>query len=430
MTDNDDDTFAQEALDFHARGRAGKLEIAATKSLSGQRDLSLAYSPGVAAPCLAIEENPEKAYDYTAKGNSVAVVTNGTAVLGLGNIGALASKPVMEGKAVLFKRFADIDGFDIEVNTTDTARFIDTVESIACGFGGINLEDIKAPECFVIEKELKERLDIPVLHDDQHGTAIIAAAGLLNAIDLTGKKIDEITIVVSGAGAAAIACIELMKALGVAEDRVILTDSEGVVYTGREKRMNEWKVRHAVKTQMRSLDEAIRGADMFLGLSVGGILTAPMMATMAPNPIVFAMSNPHPEIMPDLAREINPEVIIATGRSDFPNQINNVLVFPYIFRGALDVRACRISENMKIAAAKSIAALARKPISDNLIEGYNNTDLHYGRDYIIPTPFDPRLVSEVSSAVAAAAMADGVAGKAISDMESYRRHLGEKIAQS
>ena len=417
----------QEALAFHAKGRPGKLEITATKPLMSQHDLSLAYSPGVAAPCLAIEANPDTAYDYTAKGNVIAVISNGTAVLGLGDIGAAASKPVMEGKAVLFKKFADIDGLDLEVDTKDTEKFVEAVAMLAPSFGGINLEDIKSPECFIIEQQLRERLEIPVFHDDQHGTAIIAAAGLINALHLTGRDISDIRVVSNGAGAASIACVELFKSMGVPHENIILVDRSGVIYQGREASMNQWKSAHAVKTDARTLEDALVGADVFLGLSVAGAVTPKMVETMAERPIIFAMANPVPEIMPEDAKKVRPDAIIATGRSDYPNQVNNVLGFPYIFRGALDVRASKINEEMKIAAAEAIAMLAREDVPDAVAEAYGGQVLQYGEDYIIPAPFDPRLISAVSSAVAAAAMESGVARKPIEDLEQYRRDLSARL---
>ena len=417
----------QEALAFHANGRPGKLEITATKPLMSQHDLSLAYSPGVAAPCLAIEADPDTAYDYTAKGNVIAVISNGTAVLGLGDIGAAASKPVMEGKAVLFKKFADIDGFDLEVDTKDTEKFVEAVAMLAPSFGGINLEDIKSPECFIIEQQLRERLEIPVFHDDQHGTAIIAAAGLINALHLTGRDISDIRVVSNGAGAASIACVELFKSMGVPHENIILVDRSGVIYQGREASMNQWKSAHAVKTDARTLEDALVGADVFLGLSVAGAVTPKMVETMAERPIIFAMANPVPEIMPEDAKKVRPDAIIATGRSDYPNQVNNVLGFPYIFRGALDVRASKINEEMKIAAAEAIAMLAREDVPDAVAEAYGGQVLQYGEDYIIPAPFDPRLISAVSSAVAAAAMDSGVARKPIEDLERYRRDLSARL---
>ena len=420
-------SLKQDALNFHATGRPGKLEITPTKPLTTQRDLSLAYSPGVAEPCLAIKVSPDKAYDYTAKGNLVAVISNGTAVLGLGNIGAGASKPVMEGKAVLFKKFADIDGVDLELDTEDVDRFVDAVSLLGPSFGGINLEDIKSPECFIIEQRLREVMDIPVFHDDQHGTAIIAAAGLINALHLTGRDIRDIKVVSSGAGAASIACVELIKAMGVKHENVLMCDRSGVVYQGRENGMNQWKSAHAVKTDARTLADALKGADVFLGLSAAKAMSTDMLKSMADRPIVFAMANPEPEIMPDAAKKARPDAIIATGRSDYPNQVNNVLGFPYIFRGALDVRATAINEEMKIAAAHAIAMLAREDVPDEVTDAYAGESMRYGEDYIIPAPFDPRLISAVSSAVAQAAMTSGVAKKPIDDLESYRRDLSARL---
>ncbi|MGB1469511.1 MAG: NADP-dependent malic enzyme, partial [Candidatus Puniceispirillaceae bacterium] len=420
-------SLKQDALNFHATGRPGKLEITPTKPLTTQRDLSLAYSPGVAEPCLAIKASPDKAYDYTAKGNLVAVISNGTAVLGLGNIGAGASKPVMEGKAVLFKKFADIDGVDLELSTEDVDRFVDAVSLLGPSFGGINLEDIKSPECFIIEQRLREVMDIPVFHDDQHGTAIIAAAGLINALHLTGRDVRDIKVVSSGAGAASIACVELIKAMGVKHENVLMCDRSGVVYQGRENGMNQWKSAHAVKTDARNLADALKGADVFLGLSAAKAMSTDMLKSMADRPIVFAMANPEPEIMPDAAKKARPDAIIATGRSDYPNQVNNVLGFPYIFRGALDVRATAINEEMKIAAAHAIAMLAREDVPDEVTDAYAGESMRYGEDYIIPAPFDPRLISAVSSAVAQAAMTSGVAKKPIDDLESYRRDLSARL---
>ena len=420
-------SLKQDALNFHATGRPGKLEITPTKPLTTQRDLSLAYSPGVAEPCLAIKASPDKAYDYTAKGNLVAVISNGTAVLGLGNIGAGASKPVMEGKAVLFKKFADIDGVDLELDTEDVDRFVDAVSLLGPSFGGINLEDIKSPECFIIEQRLREVMDIPVFHDDQHGTAIIAAAGLINALHLTGRDIRDIKVVSNGAGAASIACVELIKAMGVKHENVLMCDRSGVVYQGRENGMNQWKSAHAVKTDARNLADALKGADVFLGLSAAKAMSTDMLKSMADRPIVFAMANPEPEIMPDAAKKARPDAIIATGRSDYPNQVNNVLGFPYIFRGALDVRATAINEEMKIAAAHAIAMLAREDVPDEVTDAYAGESMRYGEDYIIPAPFDPRLISAVSSAVAQAAMTSGVAKKPIDDLESYRRDLSARL---
>ncbi len=417
----------EDALQFHTQGRPGKIEITPTKPLTTQRDLSLAYSPGVAVPCLRIAENPAAAYDYTARGNMVAVISNGTAVLGLGNIGALASKPVMEGKAVLFKRFADVDSIDLELSTEDVDEFVNCVRFLGPSFGGINLEDIKAPECFIIEQRLREVMDIPVFHDDQHGTAIIAAAGLINALHLTNRKLEETKIVVNGAGAAAIACLELVKAMGIRSDNVIMCDSKGVIYQGREEGMNQWKSAHATKTDARSLKEAMEGADVVLGLSVKGAFTPEMVKSMAPNPIIFAMANPDPEITPAEASSVRDDVIMATGRSDFPNQVNNVLGFPYIFRGALDVRASTINDEMKIAAARAIAELAREDVPDEVAAAYGGQKMQYGPDYIIPVPFDPRLIVAVPEAVAKAAMDSGVATKPIEDIEAYRHELRSRL---
>ena len=423
MSDSDVPFTAREALQFHAQGRPGKIEIIASKPMATQRDLSLAYSPGVAVPVQAIADDPATAYDYTAKGNLVAVISNGTAILGMGNLGALASKPVMEGKAVLFKRFADVDSIDIEVKTEDVDRFIDCVELLEPSFGGINLEDIKAPECFIIEQTLRERMNIPVFHDDQHGTAIISAAGLINACLLTGRKIEDVKVVCNGAGAAAIACTELIKAMGVRHDNVIMCDSKGVIYQGRTEGMDQWKSAHAVPTQCRTLAEAMKGADVFLGLSVAGAVSKDMVKSMADQPIIFAMANPDPEIIPPDAMEARPDAIVATGRSDYPNQVNNVLGFPFIFRGALDVRATTINEEMKIAAANAIAELARETVHEDVAAAYGGATQSFGRDYIIPAPFDPRLIEVVSSAVAKAAMDTGVAQKPIADMDAYRASL-------
>jgi malate dehydrogenase (oxaloacetate-decarboxylating)(NADP+) len=417
----------REALFFHSTGRPGKIEIIASKPMATQRDLSLAYSPGVAVPVRAIAEDPATAYDYTAKGNLVAVITNGTAILGLGNLGALASKPVMEGKAVLFKRFADVDSIDIELDTEDPEAFINAVALMEPTFGGINLEDIKAPECFIIEQALKEKMNIPVMHDDQHGTAIIAAAGLINAAFLTGRAMKDMVVVVNGAGAAAIACTELIKAVGVPHDQVLLCDSKGVVYQGRTEGMNQWKSAHAAKTDKRTLADAMNGADVFLGLSVKGALTPEMVTTMAPHPIIFAMANPDPEITPPDAKAVRPDAIVATGRSDYPNQVNNVLGFPFIFRGALDVRATGINQEMKIAAAQALAELARQQVPEEVAAAYGGTAPTFGRDYIIPAPFDPRLMEIVPSAVAQAAMDTGVARKPILDMAEYRQSLKARL---
>ena len=415
-----------EALEYHSRGRPGKIEIIASKPMATQRDLSLAYSPGVAVPVLAIAENPGLAYDYTAKGNLVAVISNGTAILGLGNLGALAAKPVMEGKAVLFKRFADVDSIDIEVATEDAQRFIDCVELLEPSFGGINLEDIAAPDCFVIEQTLRERMNIPVFHDDQHGTAIITAAGLINACHLTNRKMGDIRVVVNGAGAAAIACTELIKAMGVRGDNVIMCDRKGVIHKERTD-LDQWKSAHAVDTDRRTLAEAVVGADVFLGLSAANVMSGEMVKSMTDEPIIFAMANPDPEISPPEAREASPNAIIATGRSDFPNQVNNVLGFPFIFRGALDVRATRINEEMKIAAAQALAALAREPVPEEVAAAYGGYSHSFGRDYIIPAPFDPRLMEVVASAVAEAAMKSGCAQKPIEDMDVYRQALRARL---
>jgi malate dehydrogenase (oxaloacetate-decarboxylating)(NADP+) len=416
-----------EALRFHADGKPGQIEIAPTKPLITQRDLSLAYSPGVAAPCLAIAEDPDTAYDYTAKGNLVAVISNGTAVLGLGDLGALGSKPVMEGKAVLFKRFADVDGIDLEVDTRDVDEFIASVRYLGPSFGGINLEDIKAPECFIIEHRLRELMPIPVFHDDQHGTAIIALAGLINAIDLTGRDIAKTRMVVNGAGAAGIACVELAKSFGLPHNNVILCDSKGVIYQGREEGMNQWKSGHAVQTDLRTLEEAMAGSDVFFGVSVKGAVTEKMVESMAANPIIFAMANPDPEITPEEVAAIRSDAIMATGRSDYANQVNNVLGFPYIFRGALDVRASAINDEMKIAAARALADLARQDVPDEVAAAYQGERLVYGPNYIIPVPFDPRLISEIPCAVAQAAMDTGVAGRPIFDMDDYRNRLRARL---
>ncbi|GGB17182.1 malic protein NAD-binding protein [Sphingomonas metalli] len=415
----------REALLFHSEGRPGKIEIVASKPMATQRDLALAYSPGVAVPVQAIADDPATAYDYTTKGNLVAVISNGTAILGMGNLGALASKPVMEGKAVLFKRFADVDSIDLELKTEDVNRFIDAVELLEPSFGGINLEDIKAPECFIIEQTLRERMNIPVFHDDQHGTAIICAAGLINACLLTGRSLGDIKVVVNGAGAAAIACTELMKAMGVRHDNVIMCDRTGVIYQGRDN-VNQWQSAHAVATERRSLTEALHGADVFLGLSAAGALKPEMVTDMAPKPIIFAMANPEPEIRPELAKAARPDAIVATGRSDYPNQVNNVLGFPFIFRGALDVRATGINDEMKIAAARAIAELARERVPEEVAIAYG-TRHSFGPDYIIPAPFDPRLMEVVPAAVAKAAMDSGVATKPILDMEGYRQSLRARL---
>ncbi|WP_226017683.1 NADP-dependent malic enzyme [Novosphingobium sp. FKTRR1] len=416
----------REALFYHNTIRPGKIEIIASKPMATQRDLSLAYSPGVAVPVRAIADDPATAYDYTAKGNLVAVISNGTAILGMGNLGALASKPVMEGKAVLFKRFADVDSIDIELATEDPDAFIEAVALMEPSFGGINLEDIKAPECFIIEQALRERLKIPVMHDDQHGTAIISAAGLLNACFLTGRELKDVKVVVNGAGAAAIACTALIKAMGVAHQNVIMCDRSGVIYRGRETGMDQWKSAHAVDTPARSLEEALKGADIFLGLSAAGALKPEWVMEMAPQPIIFAMANPDPEITPPEAKAARPDCIVATGRSDYPNQVNNVLGFPFIFRGALDVRATAINEEMKIAAARAIAELARESVPEEVAAAYGQNHA-FGLDYIIPAPFDPRLMEVVSSAVAKAAMDSGVAQKPIEDFDAYRNTLKARL---
>src|SRR5665213_1441202 len=417
----------EEALLFHSSGRPGKLSIAPHKPLITQRDLSLAYSPGVAFPCLHIQRDPATAFDYTSKGNFVAVVSNGTAVLGLGDLGALAAKPVMEGKAALFKRFADIDSIDLEIDTKDVDEFVNCVRFLHPSFGGINLEDIRAPECFVIEERLRELLDIPVFHDDQHGTAIIATAGLINALHLTKRELRDIKMVVNGAGAASIACVELLKTMGLPGGNVVLCDTNGVVYRGRTDGMNQWKSAHAVETSARTLAEAMEGADVFYGLSAAGAVTQDMVRAMAAKPIIFAMANPDPEITPEDARAVRSDAIIATGRSDYPNQVNNVLGFPYIFRGALDVRASQINDAMKIAAAEALARLAREDVPDEVAAAYAGQRLRYGPDYIIPAPFDPRLIWAVPSAVAQAAMDSGVARKPILDMAAYKRTLRARL---
>jgi malate dehydrogenase (oxaloacetate-decarboxylating)(NADP+) len=417
----------REALFYHSTGRPGKIEIVASKPMATQRDLSLAYSPGVAVPVRAIAEDPALAYDYTAKGNLVAVISNGTAILGLGNLGALASKPVMEGKAVLFKRFADVDSIDIELDTEDPEAFINAVALMEPSFGGINLEDIKAPECFIIEQALKERMKIPVMHDDQHGTAIISAAGLINACEITGRKLADVKVVVNGAGAAAIACTSLIKSMGISPANVIMCDRKGVIYQGRLEGMDQWKSAHAAITDARTLEEALIGADIFLGLSAAGALRPEMIEKMAARPIIFAMANPDPEITPPEAKAVRPDCIIATGRSDYPNQVNNVLGFPFIFRGALDVRATTINEEMKIAAAYAIAELAREAVPEEVAAAYGGQLASFGQDYIIPAPFDPRLMEVVPAAVAKAAMASGVATKPILDMDEYRTSLRARL---
>ena len=428
MTDTEKRTFTdEEALAFHKYPTPGKVSVTPTKPMETQRDLSLAYSPGVAVPVRAIAADPDTAYDYTSKGNLVAVISNGTAILGLGDLGALASKPVMEGKAVLFKRFADVDSIDIEVTSKDPDEIITVVKNIGATFGGINLEDIKSPECFRIETELQELLDIPVFHDDQHGTAIISAAGLINACHITGRELKDVKLVLCGVGAAGIASLELMKAMGVRHDNCIAVDTTGVIYRGRTNGMNQWKSAHAVDTSARTLAEAMVGADVFIGLSSKGVLTTEMVASMAPNPIIFAMANPDPEITPEEARAVRPDVIVATGRSDYPNQVNNVLGFPYIFRGALDVRARQVNHEMKIACANALAQLAREDVPDEVAAAYTGSALKFGPEYIIPSPFDPRLISYIPPFVAQAAMDTGVARRPIKDMEAYRASLAQRL---
>ncbi|MEC8579172.1 MAG: NADP-dependent malic enzyme [Pseudomonadota bacterium] len=416
----------EEALNFHLEPTPGKWEVQATVPMTTQRDLSLAYSPGVAVPCEEIAQNPELAYDYTNKGNLVAVISNGTAVLGLGNLGALGGKPVMEGKSVLFKRFADVNSIDIELDTEDPDEFCKAVKLMGPTFGGINLEDIKAPECFIIEQRLKEEMDIPVFHDDQHGTAVICAAGLLNALHISGKKIEDVKIVLNGAGAAGIACIELLKSMGARHDNCIVCDTKGVIYQGRTEGMNQWKSAHAITTELRTLEDAMKGADVFLGVSVKGAVTQAMVEAMAPNPVIFAMANPDPEITPEEAHEVRPDAIVATGRSDYPNQVNNVLGFPYLFRGALDIHARAINDEMKIACAHALAQLAREDVPDEVAVAYGKT-LKFGRDYIIPTPFDPRLIYRIPPAVAKAGMDTGAARRPIIDMDAYELNLKTRL---
>ncbi len=416
-----------EALAFHKNGKPGKVSVAPTKPLITQRDLSLAYSPGVAAPCREIYKNPETAYDYTAKGNTVAVISNGTAVLGLGNLGALASKPVMEGKAVLFKRFADIDAIDLEVDTESPDEFINCIKFLGKSWGGINLEDIKAPECFIIEEKLRELMEIPVFHDDQHGTAIITLAALINAAYLTDRDFKDIKVVVNGAGAAGIACLELIKNYGVPHQNITLCDTKGVVYKGRTDNMNKWKEAHAIETELRTLAEALKGADVFLGLSTKGAITQEMVVSMAEQPIIFAMANPDPEINPNEVKQVRADAIIATGRSDFPNQVNNVMGFPYIFRGTLDVQARTINDEMKIAAAEALAMLARETVPDAVSRSYNGKKMLFGKEYIIPVPFDNRLITTIPIAVAKAAIKSGVARKVITDFEEYKSQLGSRL---
>ena len=416
----------EDALQFHMQPSPGKWEIQATVPMTTQRDLSLAYSPGVAIPCEEIAADPALAYDYTNKGNLVAVISNGTAVLGLGNLGALGSKPVMEGKSVLFKRFADVNSIDIELDTEDPEEFIKAVRLMGPTFGGINLEDIKAPECFIIEQTLKEQMDIPVFHDDQHGTAVICAAGLLNALHLSGKKIEDVKIVLNGAGAAGIACLELLKAMGAKHDNCIMCDTKGVIYQGRTEGMNQWKSAHAANTAARTLDDAMKGCDVFLGVSAKGAVTQEMVSNMAENPVIFAMANPDPEITPEDAHAVREDAIVATGRSDYPNQVNNVLGFPYLFRGALDIHARAINDEMKIACAEALAALAREDVPDEVALAYGKK-LTFGRDYIIPTPFDPRLIHRIPTAVAQAGMKTGVARRPIIDMDAYELSLKSRM---
>ena len=416
----------EQALRFHAEPTPGKISMAPTKPMATQRDLSLAYSPGVAIPVEEIARDPDLAYEYTSKGNMVAVISNGTAILGLGNLGAMASKPVMEGKSVLFKRFADIDSFDIEVEEEDAQAFIECVRRIGNSFGGINLEDIGSPECFIIEQELRDLIDVPVFHDDQHGTAIIATAGLINACDLTGRKFEDLKLVLSGAGAAGLSVLNLVKSLGVRDENCIVVDSKGVIYQGRQEYMDQWKAPHAVATDKRTLAEAMVGADVFFGLSVAGIVSGDMVASMAPNPIIFAMANPDPEILPDDIKAVRSDAIIATGRSDYPNQVNNVLGFPYIFRGALDVRARNVNDEMKLACAHALADLARQDVPEEVAAAYHGNRPKYGPDYIIPAPFDPRLISEIPPYVAQAAMDTGQARMPIADMDAYRKSLAQR----
>ena len=416
----------KEALDFHIKGKSGKIEVNSSKPLTTKRDLSLAYSPGVAAPVKEIAENPDLAYDYTSKGNLVAVISNGSAILGLGNLGALASKPVMEGKAVLFKRFADIDSIDIEINNNNPDSIIETIKNIGGTFGGINLEDIAAPDCFIIEQKLKELLDIPIFHDDQHGTAIITTAALINALDISKKEIQKVKVVVNGAGASAQACANLFKSSGVKNENIIMCDSKGVIYKGR-KNIDQFKSAHAVETDLRTLDQAMKGADVFLGLSAKDVVSKEMVKSMSKNPIIFACANPDPEIKPELIQETRSDAIVATGRSDYPNQVNNLIGFPYIFRGALDVRAKEINEDMKVAAAKAIALLARENVPDEVVSAYGGDRPRYGKDYIIPSTFDPRLISVIPAAVAEAAMRSGVARKKIEDLEVYKDQLTNRL---
>ena len=419
----------KEALDFHIKGKSGKIEINSSKPLTTKRDLSLAYSPGVAAPVKEIAKNPNSVYDYTSKGNLVAVISNGSAILGLGNLGSLASKPVMEGKSVLFKRFADIDSIDIEVNSNNTNSIIETIKNISGTFGGINLEDIAAPDCFIIEQKLKEVLDIPIFHDDQHGTAIITTAALINALDVSKKKINNVKVVVNGAGASAQACTNLFKSSGVKSENIIMCDSKGVIYKGR-KNIDQFKSAFAVSTKLRTLEEAMKNADVFLGLSAKDVVSKDMVKSMAKNPIIFACANPDPEIKPEIIEDVRSDAIIATGRSDYPNQVNNLIGFPYIFRGALDVRAREINEEMKVAAAKAIALLAREDVPDEVVSAYGGDRPKYGKNYIIPSTFDPRLISVIPSAVAKAAIKSGVARKEIKDFDSYKDELTNRLDPS
>ncbi|HZC17524.1 MAG TPA: phosphate acyltransferase, partial [Caulobacteraceae bacterium] len=431
MSDSEKRTFTdEEALAFHREPTPGKIAVIATKPMDTERDLSLAYSPGVAVPVRAIADNPDLAYEYTSKGNLVAVISNGTAILGLGDLGALASKPVMEGKAVLFKRFADVDSIDVEVASRDPDEIITVVKNIGLTYGGINLEDIKSPECFRIETELQELLDIPVFHDDQHGTAVISAAGLINACHITGRELKDIKLVLNGAGAAGIASLDLVKAMGVRAENCIAVDTKGVIYQGRTESMNQWKSAHAVDTDKRTLAEAMIGADVFFGLSVKGAVTQAMIKTMAPRPIIFAMANPDPEITPEEVLAVRSDAIIATGRSDYPNQVNNVLGFPYIFRGALDVRARRVNHEMKIACAHALAELAREDVPDEVAAAYHGRALKFGPEYIIPAPFDPRLIWYVPPFIAQAAMDSGVARRPIEDMDAYRAGLAQRLDPS
>ena len=419
-----------EALEFHCRRKPGKVSLLPTKPLMTQSDLSLAYSPGVAAPCMKITEDPDSIYEYTAKGNYVAVISNGTAVLGLGDIGPAASKPVMEGKAVLFKRFADIDAVDIEVATKDVDEFVNAVKHLGHSWGGINLEDIRAPECFDIERRLGELMDIPVFHDDQHGTAIIVLAGIINALDITGRNFKNVKVVINGAGAAGIACAEMLKFVGIPHDNVFMCDQNGVIFKGRQLGVNEWKLKHAVDTSARDLKDAVKGADIFIGLSVRDVLSREMLLSMNKEPIIFALANPNPEVNPEFAREVRPDAIIATGRSDYCNQVNNVMGFPYIFRGALDVRARSVNNEMKLAVSKAIAMLAREVVSDEVLEAYGGRGMRYGKEYIIPTPFDPRLISVVSPAAAKAAVESGVARRKIDDWDKYARELNSRVSST